>query len=113
MHAIKSSFFSRIVAGALIGGLMAVTAFAQTVTVYNSVPKPLPGNVVSEGFECCAVQEFGDGLNLVATGGTIGQVTMVLSSWACQTGNWVSGCVTAPGSTFAQLLTFNLYGVDI
>ncbi len=87
---------------------------AQTITVYNSIPKPLPGNVVSMGYECCAVMEFGDGLGLVATGGgTLGQVTVVMSSWGCQTGSWSAGnCATTSGATFLQPITISVWGVN-
>jgi hypothetical protein len=87
------------------------TASAQTQIVYNSIPKPLPGNVSSEGPEAYAFSELGDGFTLQnATGGTLGQVTVVMSSWACQTGNWTaSNCVTASGATFSQPITVNVY----
>jgi hypothetical protein len=94
----------------LVGGM--ATASAQTATVYNSIPKPLPGNVASEGPEAYAFSELGDGFTLAGTGGTLGQVIVVMSSWACQTGNWFSGnCVTANGATFSQSITINIYGV--
>jgi len=93
----------------VIGGM--ATARAQTQTVYNSIPKPLPPNVGSEGPEAYAFSELGDGFVLQgATGGTLGQVTVVLSSWACQSGNWFSGnCVTSNGATFSQSITVNVY----
>jgi hypothetical protein len=89
------------------------TAQAQTQTVYNSIPKPLPGNVASEGPEAYAFSELGDGFTLSgATGGTLGQVTVVMSSWACQSGNWTaSNCVTTPGATFSLPITITVYDV--
>jgi len=37
-------------------------------------------------------------------------VTVVLSSWACESGHWNSGdCVTHPGATFTQPITVNVY----
>jgi hypothetical protein len=91
--------------------IAAVPAFSQTSTVYNSIPKPLPGNVASEGPEAYAFAELGDGLSLAGNTGTIGQVAVVMSSWACQAGTWQSGCVTVSGATFSQSLTVNLYSV--
>jgi uncharacterized membrane protein len=83
--------------------LTATLALSQTQTVYNSIPKPLPANVASEGPEAYAFSELGDGLALTANTGTLGQVTVIMSSWACQSGNWYSGnCVTTPGATFSQ-----------
>ena len=97
----------------LILGAAVTTASAQNQVVYNSIPKTLAGNVGSEGPEAYAFAELGDGLNLAATSGTLNQVTVVMSSWGCQTGNWYSGnCVTAPGTTFAQTITVNVYAVS-
>jgi hypothetical protein len=105
----EGSFFVRLLMGACA---VALSAHAQVG--YTSIQKPLPGNVVSEGFECCAVQEFGDGVHLATIGGKIGQVSVVLSSWACKGGSWVSDCVTGPPgpNTFKQPITINIYGVD-
>ncbi len=94
--------------------LMVTSASAQTVTVYNSIPKPLPGNVASEGPEAYAFAELGDGLGLLASGGgTFGQITVVMSSWPCETGNWTGLplCTTTPGATFVQPITVKLYSV--
>jgi len=108
-----SCCFSAILGLAIgIGGL--ATARAQTQTVYNSIPKPLPGNVASEGPEAYAFSQLGDGFSLAGeTGGTLGQVTVVMSSWACQNGSWVNNCVTASGATFSQSVTINIYGVGV
>ena len=102
-----------LIASLLLAGISVATVAAQTTVVYNSIPKPLPGNVASEGPEAYSFAELGDGLSLQAAGGgTIGQVNVVLSSWACQTGNWSDGsCVTAAGATFSQPITVNLYAV--
>ena len=96
----------------VIGGM--ATAKAQTQTVYNSIPKPLPPNVASEGPEAYAFSELGDGLNVVAEAGgaTLGQVTVVMSSWAYQSGNWTAGCVTGSGATFSQPITITVYNVS-
>jgi hypothetical protein len=82
---------------------------AQGVTVYNSIPKPLPGNVAS--IDVWGRGELGDGLYLTLPGGTLDQVRVVLSSWACEQGSWGSGCVSTPGDTFAVPITLNIYGV--
>ena len=90
------------------------TSKAQTVTVYNSIPNPLPPNVASEGPEAYAFSELGDGLNLAGPEGrTLDRVTVVLSSWGCQNGNWYTKgtCVTTAGATFAQPITVNVFSV--
>jgi hypothetical protein len=95
----------------VIGGV--ATAKAQTETVYNSIPNPIPGNVASEGPEAYAFSQLGDGLMLAGPAGRkLDKVTVVLSSWACQTGNWYTGtCVTTPGATFTLPITVNVYSV--
>ena len=94
--------------------LAALPTFGQNQVVYSTISSPLPGNVVSQGFECCAVQEFGDGLGLVnSAGGQLQQVTVVLSSWACESGSWnVGNCVSSPNARFSQALTVNVWSVN-
>jgi hypothetical protein len=102
-------FLALVVGCAMIG----TTAVAQTFTLYNSIPNPLPGNVASEGPENYAFSELGDAIKLGENTGTIGKVTVILSSWACQNGNWHSGnCVSTPGANFRQPLTVKLYSVS-
>ena len=90
----------------LLIGASAATAKAQKVTVYNSIPNPLPPNVSSEGPESGAFSQLGDGLNLAGPEGRkLDQVSVVLSSWGCVTGNWYTAtCVSTAGATFALSL---------
>ena len=92
----------------------AATSKAQSVTVYNSIPDPLPGNVGSEGPESYAFSEAGDGLALAGPANRrLDQVAVVLSSWACTSGNWYTPgtCVTTPGADYAMPITINVYSV--
>lgn len=87
--------------------------------VYNSIPNPLVG-ISSVGFECCGVDEWGDGLNLTASG-TLGSVSFVMDSWGCQKGDssepstGSNPCITvAPGGvlpTFQVPITLSVYAV--
>ncbi len=97
--------------------LAAASAHAQTV-LYSAVPAALPGNVSSLGFEATATREFGDRVQLLQSSysgrgappvqGT--KVTVVMSSWGCQTGGWpTNNCLTTPGATFNHPITLNLY----
>jgi hypothetical protein len=81
--------------------------------IYSSIPKPLPGNVASEGPEAYAFREIGDGLVFrPGVGGTIDDVTVIMSSWGCKTGHWYStNCLTPKGATFSQRITLNIYAV--
>ena len=40
---------------------------------------------------------------------TIGHVKVTMVSFACQCGNWASGCTTTPGATFKAPITLSLY----
>ena len=78
--------------------------------IYDSTVSPLPGNLPSEGFEAFGLKEFGDGITFAGTSRNLVNVTVTLSSFACQSGNWFSGnCSTTPGSTFSVPITFNIY----
>jgi hypothetical protein len=83
--------------------------------IYNSIPKPLPGNVGSEGPEAYAFKELGDGIVFTpGAGGTFDHVSVVLSSWGCTSGHWYSSdCVTKPpAATFNQRITLNIYSIS-
>jgi len=105
--------------GAILGvmaAVLATPAFGDDSVIFNSVPAPLPGNVASEGPEAYAFAEIGDAIVLPGgTGGTLTTVTVIMSSWACTSGNWFTAgtCVTKPaGAKFAQPITMNIYTVD-
>lgn len=100
---------SLIVIGAAFAAIAGV-ASAATV-VYNNLPKPLPGNVQSVGFQATSTAEFGG--QIEATGTVKNPtVTVGMSSWACQSGSATDGsCVTSPGATFNVPITLNIYSV--
>jgi hypothetical protein len=78
--------------------------------IYDSTVTPLPGNLPSEGAEAFAFNEFGDGITFAGIARGLTSVTVTLSSFACQSGNWFSGnCVTTPGATFTHPITLNIY----
>jgi len=100
----------------LAGTLLVSVATAQKSAVaYNTIPKPLPGNVASVGPEAYAFIELGDGLgtygHIALLTSTVGEVTVVLSSWACQSGSWQAGCDSGKNAAFSQDITFSLYAV--
>ena len=84
-------------------------ASASGPPLYNSAVAPASvGNLPSVGAEAYAFNELGNQVTLTDT--HLGKVTVMLSSWGCQTGNWYSGnCGTTPGSTFPMTITFNVY----
>ena len=106
---IKSMTFTFL----LIAALSASQTFAQGITVYDSTPAPLPGNVGSLGFQATQASEFGDRVQFSAgSGRSLLTVEQVMSSWGCESGNWYSNnCATTPGATFSHAITLNIYNV--
>ena len=101
---------------ALIAAFAAVTARAVTPTVvYDNIPDPQPGNVSSEAFEADGDSEFGGLIQLAGTQRQNPTVTVLMSSWGCQSGHWTGlpqyggACSTTPGSTFSEPITLNIY----
>lgn len=79
--------------------------------VYNSIPNPVHA-IASQGFECCQVMQFGDGVTFTHTG-RLTTVSVVMDSWGCQAGHWYSNdCVTVPGTGFTHPITLNVYSVS-
>ena len=89
-EALWSGVFSIIVVLLVFG--LAGSLAAQT-PVYNSIPSgmlnippTIPGHVAAEGFECCQVQEFGDGVNLAPGPRFLTIVKVEMDSYACSVG---------------------------
>ena len=88
------------------------SAFAQGVTIYNSIPTPLPGNLASQPFQAQQASEVGDRIQFAGTARSVIKVTQTMSSWGCENGNWYSSdCVTTPGATFSHPITLKIYNV--
>jgi hypothetical protein len=98
-----------------LSGATAPASAAEAV-IFNSIPSPLPGNVASEGPEAYAFREMGDGIVFPSgTGGSLTKVSVIMSSWACTSGNWYTSgtCITQPkDAKFTQPITMNIYTVD-
>ena len=85
----------------LLASLMAATAIAAPITLYNSIPSPLPPNVPSLGYQATSTKELGQAITLV-TGGTFDlTVTVAMSDWALVLRRSGSG----PRQKFSQLMT--------
>jgi len=87
-------------------------AVAAEPPEYNSIPAVLPGNVVSFAFEAQQATEMGDYIELAGTErASINiPVTIIMSSWGCETGGMAT-CATTPGATWKQSLTLTIYNV--
>jgi hypothetical protein len=103
-----------------------VTITAKTAVVgFSSLPTPYPSTPFNE--VAIGIQEtnlpmppgltpnepltsLGDRITLAAgTTRTLSGISIVMSSWACETGSGAS-CVTTPGATFDQPITLRVYG---
>lgn len=107
--------FTTAIAVALVAMTVGVAAAAgpKGNPAYNSVPKDLPGNVPSQPFQAQQTSEFGDSVLLDSGGRKAKSVDVIMSSWACESGNWYTGtCSTSEGATFRHPITLNLYSVD-
>lgn len=99
----KTGFLIALLA-ILTFGAMPNNALASSITLYDSTTNPLPGNLPSQGYECCQVKELGQAVNLAASG-MFDNVTMkvIVSNWALQS-TYGTG-----GSGFNVDMTANLY----
>ena len=95
-----------------VGALTAGAASAETV--YDNVPATLPGNFASIGLAATSSTEFGGEVELAGTLRSKPTITVVMSSWACQTGGWNEGnCMTPkPNKTFKIPLTVKVYAAN-
>lgn len=90
---------------------LAAGSASASVTIYNDIPMPMPGNMMSMAFEATSTSEFGSQVEFAKTFRKSPTVTVTMSSWACQ--NHMSGaaCSTEKGATFAWPITLNVYAV--
>ena len=95
-----------------VGAVAAGAASAETV--YDNIPATLPGNFASIGLAATSTTEFGGEIELAGTARSEPTVTVVMSSWSCETGNWYEGnCLTPkPNKTFKVPLTVRIYQAD-
>ena len=92
--------------------LGATAASASPTVIYNNLPAKLPPNVVSQPFQAAQMGQFGGQVEFAGASATNTKVTVVMSSWACQEGNWTeSGCHTERGAKFEWPITLHIYSV--
>jgi hypothetical protein len=101
-----------ILAASAVSALAAAGASAESTTIYDNMPVPFPGNAVSQAFQATQLGEFGGQVEFAGSSLTTTKVTVAMSSWACQKGNWYEAtCETAPGATFLWPVTLHIYNV--
>ncbi len=102
-------------ASALLVLASALPASAAPVAVYNSMPNPLASNYPSLGYEATQTAEFGDQVSLGGTNREVSSISILMSSWACETGSWTGNpgvCTTTPGATFNHPITLNIFNLN-
>jgi hypothetical protein len=94
--------------------MLAVSAIAAGAAgaaevVYSDLPEVKPGNVVSEGFEATQTASFGGQVELAGTARKNPNISVIMSSWACQSGSWFEhNCKTEMGAKFEVPITFSI-----
>ena len=63
------------------------------------------------GFEATSTSEFGDAVGLSGKSRTAKSMSVLFSSWGCESGSGIT-CVTTPKATFDVPLTFTVYASD-
>ena len=97
--------------GAASAALPPVTA-STAGSVYDNIPVPTPGNLSSEAFEAQSASEFGSAVTMTSLSVANPVVTVLMSSWGCESGNWFNGnCATTPGATFSEPITLNIRAI--
>jgi parallel beta-helix repeat protein len=97
--------------GLALAGVFAGSAAASAAVIYDNIATPQPGNVTSVGYEATSASEFGGQVQLSGTERSAKSVTVLMSSWGCESGGNTT-CATTAGATFSEPITLNLYDVN-
>jgi hypothetical protein len=96
--------------GITMSALTTAVAAPPAVVVYDSIGSTVPGNVPSQPFQAQQTSQFGDRVVLEAGPRNLTSVTVLMSSWGCESGSWNLGdCLTTPAATFSHPLTLTIY----
>lgn len=102
-----------LMAAALALGVFvgAASAASAKVVVYNNIASPLPGNYASIAFEATSTAQYGGEVELAGTARKNPTVTVAMSTWACQYGNWQTDTCATPKAKkkFEWPLTLTVY----
>jgi hypothetical protein len=111
----------RLILAALVVAVIGVVAGSALAaggasTIFNSTDANGPRtNQLSYGPAAYSFNSLGDQVKFAqGTARSLSSVAVTLSSWACQSGTWYDkNCVTAPGATFRQPITLNVYDPNV
>jgi hypothetical protein len=76
--------------------------------VYNNIPRPIPPNVPSLGYQATQTAEFGDYVRLAGTDRRAKSATVLMSDWAKH-----SDYPTMDPAGFVHPITLNIYNVNL
>jgi hypothetical protein len=80
--------------------------------IFDNTPSVVPGNLPSYGAQAYSFNEWGGGVTFAGSARKLSTATVIMSSWACQSGTWDAGdCVSASGATYNVPITFTAYQV--
>jgi hypothetical protein len=99
-----------VLCGLAVAGLFATSGTASAALVYDNIPTPLPANLPSQPYQAQQTGQYGGQVQLAGTQRQDPTITVMMSSWACQS-DPAATCTTTPGATFSHPITLNLYGV--
>jgi hypothetical protein len=87
-------------------------ALATSDIIYDTIPDPLPPNMVSIGFQANHVAEIGKRISFDEGGRLLDRVEVTLLSYACEEGSIVTGdCTSTEGASYEQEMILTLYKV--
>lgn len=76
------SLSPRAAFAAAVGASLLFASGARAEVIYSSIPNPLPGNVVSLGYQATSTSQFGDLIQFGGTSRTLNSATVTMSDWA-------------------------------
>ena len=102
-------YLIEILASGVLACLCSIgTSLASPAIIYDSIPSPLPPNVVSEGYECCTRGQVGDEIGFSAgSSRQLHTAIVTMSDWATHSAYLGFGDATG----FTVPMTLTLYNV--
>lgn len=102
----KSTFVSGAAFAAVI---MLGCSSASAEVIYDNLPNPMPGNVASQGYQCCQTSEYGDEVSFGGTSRNLTNVSVLLSDWAKFSTYANNSTYNGNATGWTATLTLNLY----
>jgi hypothetical protein len=86
---------------------LCTSAFANTTTIYSSMPNPQPSNLPSQPYQAQQTAEFGSLVNFAGSARDLSTVSVLMSSWALKSMYAAEGAANG----YSVPLTLSLYNV--